>query len=439
MEKRVRQTFLFIVAGFLLSTVVSCSVQQKIGKQANTTLLTDTGLAHAHIGISIFEPGTNKFLYNYQGEKYFTPASNTKLFTLYAGLKYLGDSIVAAQYYEEDGTVILQATGDPTFLHPDFKNQPLFQFLQRKEINKIRINTAFASEPLGSGWSWSDYKYAYMAERDPFPIYGNLATIIFNGDSIQTTPPILKPFVTGVPEKNRPWQINREPGGYLYTIDTGVGTPAQEKIITMPMRKGLFASRYLADTLKKEVIIDYIPLAKSESLPFYSQASDTLFKMMMHRSDNFIAEQTLLMASNERIGEMNDRKMIDTLLATDLAGLPQPPRWVDGSGLSRYNLFSPKDFVWLLNKLKSDFSLQRLQVILPGANEGTLENLYRGYEQHIYAKTGTLSNNVALSGFLRTKKNKTFIFSILVNNHNTTAPLVRRQVEKFLTSLIDKY
>jgi D-alanyl-D-alanine carboxypeptidase/D-alanyl-D-alanine-endopeptidase (penicillin-binding protein 4) len=78
-------------------------------------------------------------------------------------------------------------------------------------------------------------------------------------------------------------------------------------------------------------------------------------------------------------------------------------------------------------------------VILPGANEGTLENLYRGYEQHIYAKTGTLSNNVALSGFLRTKKNKTFIFSILVNNHNTTAPLVRRQVEKFLTSLIDKY
>jgi D-alanyl-D-alanine carboxypeptidase/D-alanyl-D-alanine-endopeptidase (penicillin-binding protein 4) len=77
MEKRVRQTFLFIVAGFLLSMVVSCSVQQKIGKQANTTMLTDTALAHAHIGISIFEPATNKFLYNYQGEKYFTPASNT--------------------------------------------------------------------------------------------------------------------------------------------------------------------------------------------------------------------------------------------------------------------------------------------------------------------------------------------------------------------------
>jgi D-alanyl-D-alanine carboxypeptidase/D-alanyl-D-alanine-endopeptidase (penicillin-binding protein 4) len=100
-----------LLQGFLLSMVVSCSVQQKIGKQANTTMLTDTALAHAHIGISIFEPATNKFLYNYQGEKYFTPASNTKLFTLYAALKYLGDSIVAARYYEEDGTVILQATG----------------------------------------------------------------------------------------------------------------------------------------------------------------------------------------------------------------------------------------------------------------------------------------------------------------------------------------
>jgi D-alanyl-D-alanine carboxypeptidase/D-alanyl-D-alanine-endopeptidase (penicillin-binding protein 4) len=51
--------------------------------------------------------------------------------------------------------------------------------------------------------------------------------------------------------------------------------------------------------LKKGSYSDYVPLAKSESLPFYSQASDTLFKMMMHRSDNFFAEQTLLMASNE--------------------------------------------------------------------------------------------------------------------------------------------
>jgi D-alanyl-D-alanine carboxypeptidase/D-alanyl-D-alanine-endopeptidase (penicillin-binding protein 4) len=46
---------------------------------------------------------------------------------------------------------------------------------------------------------------------------------------------------------------------------------------------------------------------------------------MMHRSDNFFAEQTLLMASNEKLGFMSDRAMIDTLLKTDLKDIPQNP------------------------------------------------------------------------------------------------------------------
>src|SRR5919107_924091 len=100
-----------------------------------------------------------KFLYAYDAEKNFIPASNTKLFTLYAGMKYLGDSIVAARYKVEDGTVMLQATGDPTFLHPDFKNQPLLNFLQQKNISSVRLNTAFASKAFGRGWAWDDYPY----------------------------------------------------------------------------------------------------------------------------------------------------------------------------------------------------------------------------------------------------------------------------------------
>jgi serine-type D-Ala-D-Ala carboxypeptidase/endopeptidase (penicillin-binding protein 4) len=119
--------------------------------------------------------------------------------------------------------------------------------------------------------------------------------------------------------------------------------------------------------------------------------------------------------------------------------LPQRPQWVDGSGLSRYNLFSPQDFVWILNKLQTEFGLNRLKVILPGANTGTLKGLYEGYEGRIFAKTGTLSNNVALSGYLITKKNRALIFSVLVNNHETTAAAIRKQISSFLTGIIDKY
>ncbi len=424
---------------FIISFLASCSVQKQIAKQAQKALLASPDLSSAHIGISIFDPGLHTYLFNYQSDKNFIPASNTKLFTLYAGLKYLGDSLVAARYKVENGTLILQATGDPTFLHPDFKYQPLLSFLQQKEINEININTDFSSESFGRGWAWDDFEDEYMAERDPFPMYGNLASISFNGDSIQTVPEVLKPFIIGMPVKDRKWKVNRELGGHIYTIDTAEGTIDNEKRVTMAMNKGLFASRYLADTLRKEVKRIYDALSRSESIPIYSQPKDSLFKIMIHRSDNFFAEQTLLMVSNEKLGEMNDIRMIDTLLATDFKDLPQKPRWIDGSGLSRYNLFSPRDLVWILNKLKDEFGLERLKVIFPGANEGTLKGLYGGYENHIYAKTGTLSNNLALSGYLITRKNKMLLFSVLINNHQSSAAAIRKQIETFLGEIINKY
>ena len=83
-------TFLFILS--------ACSVQKQIAKSAKDVVLDVKALKTAHIGISIFDPAANKYLYNYQGDKYFVPASNTKLSTFYAAMKYLGDSLVGLRY-----------------------------------------------------------------------------------------------------------------------------------------------------------------------------------------------------------------------------------------------------------------------------------------------------------------------------------------------------
>src|SRR5215470_9821503 len=108
----------------LLIFLVSCSLQKKIAKSAGQTVLKDSSLATAHIGISIFEPATNKYWYNYQGDHYFVPASNTKIPTCYAVMRYLGDSLPGAIIAENDTAVFVLPTGDPTLLHPDFKKQP---------------------------------------------------------------------------------------------------------------------------------------------------------------------------------------------------------------------------------------------------------------------------------------------------------------------------
>ena len=145
------------------------------------------------------------------------------------------------------------------------------------------------------------------------------------------------------------------------------------------------------------------------------------------------------MVSNERLGIMSDEKIIDTILHSDLADIPQRPKWVDGSGLSRYNLFTPQSFIYILNKLKNEFGLERLKNILPTGGEGTLSGYYQKEAGFIFAKTGSLSNHCAISGFMITKKNKLLLFSVLVNQYPTGASPVRRAVEKFLSNIREKF
>ena len=83
--------------------------------------------------------------------------------------------------------------------------------------------------------------------------------------------------------------------------------------------------------------------------------------------------------------------------------------------------------------------MERVKAIFPTGGKGTLSSYYKEEAGKIFAKTGTLLGVVALSGFLYSKKNELLIFSVLVNNHNMSAPDVRRAVEKFLKEVREKY
>jgi D-alanyl-D-alanine carboxypeptidase/D-alanyl-D-alanine-endopeptidase (penicillin-binding protein 4) len=78
---------------FLFLVATSCTMQARIGKSANTMLLNAPEIKKAHIGISIYDPSSKKYLFTNNSESNFIPASTTKLFTLFAGMKYLGDSL----------------------------------------------------------------------------------------------------------------------------------------------------------------------------------------------------------------------------------------------------------------------------------------------------------------------------------------------------------
>ena len=93
----------------------------------------------------------------------------------------------------------------------------------------------------------------------------------------------------------------------------------------------------------------------------------------------------------------------------------------------------------VLNKMNNEFPMERIKVIFPTAGEGTLNSYPKADSGFIFAKTGTLSGVVALSGFLYTRKSRLLIFSVLVNNHRTSATAVRKKIQRFLSQLRDAY
>ncbi len=426
----------------------ACSMQQKLQKAANQNILEAGNLSGAHIGIHVYDPASNASLFSYQSNKYFVPASNTKIVTCFSAMQYLGDSVLAAQIASTDSGMHVYASGDPTFLQPEYATHPLLNVL--KTTNKIYLHTpSFTAKPFGQGWSWDDYDASYMPSRSAFPMYGNVVRFAKNAGQLTVKPSFFKDSTKGINATiNKGFGVTRQMASNQFLVQPTAGNTTLEEIpyrtsnwTTAPL---VLEASLLSEALGGTKVIA-LDAARETNAPatatkIYSRPLDSLLKPLMHRSDNFYAEQALLMVGKGLHQSFDDKKTIAYLLANDLSDLAQKPTWVDGSGLSRYNLFTPENFTSILHKMYKAYSFERLQNIFPTGGEagGTLSSNYKNLNGKIFAKTGTLSGQVALSGYLITKKGKTLIFSVLVNNHTTTASNVRKAVEQFIQVLYSK-
>jgi len=355
----------------------------------------DSVLRSAHCGIAIWDTEKNKYLIRYQSDQYFVPASNVKIATLYAALKYLPDSLPAFDFYRTPDTVFILPKGEPTLFDPDFDYSRTLAFLKKEKKPVVVLPVNWDTEIYGKGRAWDDYTSSYMPEKSPIPINSN---------------------------------------------DIGKQKPSEQ--IIFPSVKDMYdrAVNRLSDTLGLPVIAAFSERTFNEApQTFYTSSLDSVCKKMMARSNNLIAEQLLLMVSNQLWGKMNEKIIIEKITADITSQFPQKPVWVDGSGLSRYNLFTPEDIIYLLKKLEVEFGADRIRRIFPTGNEGTLKGYYDDMAEIIYAKTGTLSGQISLSGYLKSRKKRSLIFSILINNHNGKAADVRKTVAKYIDFIKKKY
>jgi D-alanyl-D-alanine carboxypeptidase/D-alanyl-D-alanine-endopeptidase (penicillin-binding protein 4) len=448
---------LFAIAAFCWQACSSGRyIQSPGGRDVLTAFVEDSllvrpELVSGQVGICVYDPVKAVYIYNYQGNKYFIPASNTKLFSLYAGLKYLGDSLVGMRYLVTDTALLVMPSGDPTFLHPAYPSQPVID-LMRKTGKKIWLaDDNWQDHAQGRGWAWDDYNDDYAAERNSFPIYMNMIRWVQDRPKGNSKDPFGgSPSIYSVPDVD--WPVNFNPDTTRMTFS--VHRSLNENIFEVTEGKEEHREQYtpfITDGLASAALLLKDTAGNLAGVKHFgarlpanwtvlrSRPVDSLFRPMMYNSDNFFAEQTLLMVGNEALGTMNDARTIDFLLKGVLDSLPQKPNWVDGCGLSRNDLFTPQDFVWLLNRLQREFGLARMERLLPTGGTGTLSAYYHQDSTFIYAKTGSLSGVAALSGYLFTKSGHQLVFSVLINNYTGSGTAVRRQIEKMIHLIRDKY
>jgi serine-type D-Ala-D-Ala carboxypeptidase/endopeptidase (penicillin-binding protein 4) len=353
-------------------------------------------------------------------------------------LTLLGDSIPALKYIQQGDSLIFWGTGDPSFLYKEvYDNQRVYSFLKSTSRSLYFSDHNFQTTNFGPGWAWDDYNDYYSAERSPFPVYGNILSLRAYGKSVEIQPPYFKNYLKFEDAEEKAKVIRRlESNEFVFYPNFS----QNEFKADVPFKASReLTATLLTDTLKKMVRLVAKPLSKSAQT-LYSTPVDTLYKVMMQESDNLIAEQLLLICSQTLSDTLQPEIAIRYMKKNLLNDLKDEPRWVDGSGLSRYNLLTPRSVVQVWDKIYQRLPRERLFALLAtGGKSGTIKNWYYSKEPYIFGKTGSLSNNHCLSGYLVTKKGKTLIFAFMNNNFTTAVNDIRRNMENILRSIYESY
>lgn len=405
-----------------LSRTAYLSLEKALGEQS---------FFNGHLnGFYLYDLDSQRVIFEKNSQINFIPASTTKLFTLFASLVILQDSTQTLRYISQGDTLKIWGSGDPSWKYKDFY-QPDFQKIIGSHSIILYSDANQVSPAFGYGWQWDDYYFDYSAERSSLPIYGNLVEvkkgsigpILFpNQFELKTTSTIQK-------EIERDFHSNQ----FFYNPKTYLG---REKYLPF-LTSGTLTAELASEITGKTWI--YRP----DSLPqnHLSWRGSPLFPLlqeMMYESDNFIAEQMLWMISDRLFQTLDTERAIDFIKKTYLSDLPDSPKWVDGSGLSRHNLFTPRSMGTLVEKLYRILPENQLIELLPtGGKTGTLKNSYQASTPYIFAKTGTMSNNFSLVGLIRGKSGKLYAFSFMNSNYLYGASVVRKEVEKVMVQLRD--
>jgi D-alanyl-D-alanine carboxypeptidase/D-alanyl-D-alanine-endopeptidase (penicillin-binding protein 4) len=438
-------TAVWVLAGIFLLSMSGCSVYRNYSDAwfwKHILQETDTSgvLGKGFTGLVVQDAISGKTIFSHNGDKNFTPASNVKILTLYSCIKTLGDSIPSFRYQVADSFLYLWPMADPTLMHPDFEKTKVLDNIKAIAGSRtIRVSLAHVSQPhYGRGWMWDDYLDDYQPEITALPMYGNVVQFRYSDNQWSAVPQEILDSSRVSAVHSGVWRSRHRNDFHLpANPDT-----SKVNVWEIPTSTSLHSNLKLFENIlgiKVEQVA--VPVAKGVST-IYSMPVDSVYRRLMQQSDNLIAEHLLLMCGMVAGDSLSTSFAIDTVKKAWLKGMPGNIKWVDGSGLSRYNQASPEQMTWLLGQLWRTVPRDELFSCMDSGKRrnGTLRHFFSSEnEMELFAKTGSMQGVYNLSGYLKTKKRRLLIFSIMNNNFQGSVSGARRATDKILTKIGNRF
>ncbi len=415
---------------------------------------TETGLA---VGIEILSLSKGETIFSHRASDLFDPASNTKILSTAAALSRLGPyyTFRTQVYVDQEpsvkgvlkGNCYIKGFGDPVFV-----SEELWYMI--KELRKLGIeeitgdlildDTFFSLRGWLDEWGKINGSRAYEAPLGALSLNFNTVAVDVgpgrkSGAPVQVSIDpnsiylnLHNKAVTGEKEPST-LSIVREGGRKENTIRlSGMLSLSRERkrfyrSITDPL---LYFGHTFVEFAQKEGILIRGKINKGEvpveAVKIYEHDSRplrTIIADLNKLSNNFIAEQILMVLGSEMIGPPaspeKGLRAVETFL-TELGIKPGTYILADGSGFSPRNRLSPHQIVAVLEAIYRDFKVGPEFVSSLGISgaDGTLKKRMSGpsLKGFVRGKTGHRSGVSSLAGYAQSRDGEVFAFSILFNS-----------------------
>jgi serine-type D-Ala-D-Ala carboxypeptidase/endopeptidase (penicillin-binding protein 4) len=453
------------------ATTAVCPAQLET---AIAALLDRPQLNRGRWGIAIQTISRGDTLYSRDAQNYFIPASNVKLFTTAAALQQLGSQfqIRTSVYRTIAGGLRVIGRGDPSLT--DMQLQALAKQVRQQEIRRISQLVAdddyFQGPIINPSWQWEDIKADYGAPVN---------SLILNQNTVELT---AIPQQVGQPlrlnwsdlREGMQWQIENEAIAIPTSKSSAINVSRNSSAVVLKVtgQMGIDAPpasvnlavvdpkehflRHFRRSLAKEGIVEIPPsnqqrpeerqytLIPQELAFVVSPPLSELLVETNQNSNNLYAEALLRILgarlqptpSAQTTDEIGLQSVKNTLTALGIE--PTGYVMIDGSGLSRQNLASPEAIAQTLKIMANSPLASIYRASLPVAGmSGTLKSRFRGTTAQgiVLAKTGTMSGVVALSGYVNSPNYEPLVFSIIVNQSDQPASVLRQTVDSIVLLL----